>query len=205
MIGQPIEIPQLAVLGLVALAIGAWGFRHGLDAVLLAGLFVVFARATIDVLAIVTSTMINIFYGIFDLFASGHFTPDALFAVIAGDPNAARQLINIKDPNDSGLILIGTILFVMISYVGFRFATQRAGGKDSFLESIFGFVGGAVIGYLASAYLLSRHFPIEQPMTIVVEPSTEIPQFTINGPLIVAIVIVLIVFGVQRSKPKKKA
>jgi hypothetical protein len=203
MISQPIQVPQLAILGLFAFILGAWGFRHGLDSVLIAGLFVVFARATVDVLAIVTATMINIFYGIFDLFASGNFTPNGLFAVINGDPNAARQLINIKDPTDSWLILIGTILFLMISYVGIRFAAQKAGGKDSFLESVFGFVGGAAMGYLVSAYVIDRHFTF--PQQVVIVPSEQTPQFTVNGPLIVAIVLVLIVFGVQRSKPKKKA
>ena len=196
-----IQIPEQAILGLAALVLAVWGFQCGLDAVLIAAMFVVFGRLSLNILAIVAATVINIFYGLFDLFASGTFSPDALFGVIGGNPDVAKQLINIRDPQDSGLLLIGTMLFLMIGYVGLKVATSRAGGKDSFIEQVFGGVGGAAMGYLAVAYIISRHFTF--PQVIEIMPS-EVPEFTVNAPLIIAIIVVLIVFGVQRSRPPAK-
>jgi hypothetical protein len=196
-----IQIPEQAILGLAGLILAVWGFRCGLDAVLIAAVFVVFGRLSISILAIVVSTVINIFYGLFDLFASGTFSPDALFGVIGGNPDVAKQLINIRDPQDSGLLLIGTILFVLIGYVGLKVATSQAGGKDSFIEQVFGGVGGAAMGYLAASYIVSRQFTFPQVIEIT---SSEVPEFTVNAPLIIAIIVVLIVFGIQRSRPPAK-
>ena len=55
--------------------------------------------------------------------------------------------------------------------------------------------------YLTLAYVINRLF--ELPQEIKITP-TEVPQLTVNFPLILSIIMVLIVFGVQRSKPPVK-
>jgi hypothetical protein len=197
-----IPVPELAVIGALVLLFAVWGWRHGLDAVMLAGLFVLFARVSVDTLAIPVGATINIFYGVFRLMTTGNFSGSNLFAVIAGDPNVVAPLINVRDPNDAGFKLLGTVLFVMIAYIGFKFAVKRAGAKDSPIEQVFGLIGGAALGYMCVTFVIARH--ITFPQSITIEPSAT-PQITVDAPLLVAIVMVLIVFGIQRSKaPAKK-
>jgi hypothetical protein len=63
-------------------------------------------------------------------------------------------------------------------------------------------VGGGALGYMCVTFVLDRH--ITFPQQIEIQQST-VPQITVDAPLLVAIVIVLIVFGIQRSKaPAKK-
>jgi hypothetical protein len=45
--------------------------------------------------------------------------------------------------------------------------------------------------------VIERH--IAFPQVIKIDPST-VPQISVDAPLLVAIVLVLIVFGIQRSK-----
>ena len=197
-----IQIPEYALLGVLVFFFAVWGWRHGLDAVILAGLFVLFGRITVDTLAIPTGAIINMFYGIFDLFRTGKFSAGNLFGVIQADPNVVKPLIDVRNPDDAALKLLGTVLFVMIAYIGFKFAVQKAGGKDTPIEQVFGFVGGGALGYLCLTFVIDRHIAL--PQQIVIEPSA-VPQINVDAPLLVAVVIVLIVFGIQRSKaPAKK-
>jgi hypothetical protein len=198
----PIQVPELYLIGVLVFFFAIWGWRHGLDAVILAGLFVLFGRVSVDTLAVPAGAIINMFYGIFKLLTTGKFSGGNLFAVVAGDPNVVAPLINVRDPNDTWVKILGTVLFVMIAYIGFRFAVQKAGGKDTRIEQVFGLVGGAALGYLCITFVVARHFAF--PQQIVIQPSLT-PQISVDAPLMVAIVIVLIVFGIQRSKaPAKK-
>lgn len=197
-----IQVPELYLIGALILFFAIWGWRHGLDAVILAGLFVLFGRMSVDTLAIPVGATINMFYGIFQLFATGKFSGGNLFAVIGGDPNVVAPLINVRDPNDMPVKLLGTVLFLMIAIIGFRFALKKAGGKDTPIEQVFGLVGGAALGYMCITFVVDRH--ITFPQALVIQPS-EVPQISVDAPLLVAIVMVLIVFGIQRSKaPAKK-
>lgn len=198
---EVVSVPELLLIGLLVFFFAVWGYRHGLDAVIIAGLFVVFGRFAADAIAIPVGAIINMFYGIFQLFAGGRFSGNNLFAVIAGDPNVVPPLINIREPGDAPLILLGTILFVLIGYVGIRVAVKRAGKQDTWIESIFGFVGGGMLGYLALTHVLDRH--VRFPQFFVVEQS-EIPKIQVDAPLLVVIVLVLIVFGLQQSRTAAK-
>lgn len=197
-----IQIPELYVIGALVFFFALWGWRHGLDAVILAGLFVLFGRVSVDTLALPVGATINMFYGIFELLRTGKFSGGNLFAVIGGDPNVVAPLINIRDPNDALVKLLGTVLFAMIAIIGFKVALKKAGGKDTPIEQAFGFVGGAALGYMCLTFAIDRH--IAFPQALVIQPS-EVPQLSVDAPLLVAIVMVLIVFGIQRSKtPAKK-
>ena len=197
-----IQVPELYVIGALVFFFALWGWRHGLDAVIIAGLFVLFGRVSVDTLALPIGATINMFYGIFQLFATGKFSGGNLFAVIGGDPNVVPPLINVRDTNDAVVKLLGTVLFAMIAYIGFRVALKKAGGKDTRIEQAFGFVGGGALGYLCLTFVIDRH--IAFPQALVIQPS-ETPQISVDAPLLVAIVMVLIVFGIQRSKaPAKK-
>jgi hypothetical protein len=50
-------------------------------------------------------------------------------------------------------------------------------------------------------FVLDRVFTF--PQTVVIEEST-IPTLNVNAFVLIALVLVLVVFGVQRSKPSKK-
>lgn len=200
--GSIIPVPELVFIAALMLFFAVWGWRNGLDAVIIAGLFVLFARFTVDLLAKPVASIVNVFYGIFQLFSTGRFSGNTLFAVLGGDPNVVKPLINTADPNDAVLKIMGSILFVLIAFIGFRYAKKKAGGKDTFIENAFGFFGGAALGYLALTFILDRH--ITFPQVILVEAS-QVPQIRVDAPLLVIIILVLIVFGIQRSKaPAKK-
>ncbi len=201
MIPQTISVPELAVIATLILFFAMWGWRHGLDAIILAGLLVIIGRVSVDTLAVPVSNMVNTFAGLFEILSSGQFSREALLAVVFGGPGAPPPLINVKDPNDAVLRGIGTGLFILIAIIGFRFAVQKAGGKDTPIEQVFGFVGGGVLGYLCVTFVIDRHFTF--PTSVKVEPST-VPQLSVDASLIVAIVMVLIVFGIQRAKPPAK-
>lgn len=196
-----IQVPELYVIGVLVFFFALWGWRHGLDAVIIAGLFVLFGRISVDTLALPIGATINMFYGIFQLLTTGKFSGSNLFAVIGGDPNVVPPLINVRDPNDVVVKLLGTVLFAMIAYIGFRVALKKAGSKDTRIEQAFGFVGGAALGYLCITFAIDRH--IAFPQALVIQPS-ETPQISVDAPLLVAIVMVLIVFGIQRSKADAK-
>lgn len=197
-----VSVPELLLIGLLVVFFAAWGWRHGLDAVIIAGLIVVLGRMTADTLAIPVGAIINMFYGIFNLLTTGRFSGNNLFAVIAGDPNVVKPLINIRNAGDPALVLMGTILFVLIAFAGFRIAQNRAGGRDSWIESVFGFIGGGLLGYLCVTYVIDRHMQFPQVIEVV---ATDIPQIKVDAPLLVAIIVVIIVFGIQRSKaPARK-
>jgi hypothetical protein len=202
MIPQLIPVSELAVILALVLGFAVWGWRHGLDAVILAGLVVVFGRVSADTLALPVAGTINMLYGIFDLVRTGKFSTETLIGVIRANPDVVKPLINVRDPGDFWLTVTGTVLFVMIAYIGFRFAVKKAGGKDTPIEHVFGFVGAGALGYLCITFVIERH--IAFPQVIKIDPST-VPQISVDAPLLVAIVMVLIVFGIQRSKaPAKK-
>jgi hypothetical protein len=200
-VSASIQIPELTVILLLAAFFALWGYRHGLDAVIIAGLIVLFGRAAVNILAQVVSVVINIFYGLFELFRVGKFTGNNFFAVLGSKSDIVTPLINIQDSNDAKLVLVGTVLFVLIAYAGFKVAKQKAGGKDPFVERVFGFLGGAALGYLIITYVISRHITFPQALTIT---ASDVAQIDLNGPLMVVVVLVIIVFGIQRTRPVAK-
>ena len=197
-----ITIPELYIIGALVLFFARWGWRHGLDAVILAGLFVLLGRVSVDSLALPVAAVINIFYGIFNLIWAGQFSGGNLLAVMNGEATIVLPLIDPRDPNDPWLKLLGTALFGLITYFGFRVALKKAGGKDTRIEQALGLVGGAALGYVCLTFVIDRH--VTFPQALVIVPSAP-PQISIDASLLVAIVVVLIIFGRQRSKaPAKK-
>ena len=197
-----IQVPEMYIIGALAMFFAIWGWRHGLDAVMLAGLFVLFGRVSVETLALPVAGILNMFYGIFELARLGRSSTENLIGVIKGNPEVVQPLINLRDPNDVGGKMLGTLLFVMIAYIGFRFALKKAGGKDRLMEQVFGLVGGAALGYLCITFVIERHLVF--PQVINIESST-VPHISVDAPLLVAVVIVLVVFGMRRSKaPAKK-
>jgi hypothetical protein len=191
-----LNIPEIAILGLAALAAAVWGYRHGLDTVLITAVFVVFGRVSADILAIPIGIIINVIYGFISLIASGKFSTEALSASIT-----KARLIDVNNPEDQIARLIGTVIFLAICYIGVKFAVKKAGGKDPIIEAVFGAIGAAAMMYLTLAFVIGRLFILPQEIKIT---PTDVPQLTVNLPLILAIVMVLIVFGVQRSRPPAK-
>ena len=109
--------------------------------------------------------------------------------------------VDVQNPESQSLQLFTILVFAMFAIIGFRYATKRAGGKDSFIASAFGLLGAAVVGYMCIRFVLDRVFTF--PQTVVIEESP-FPTINVNAVLLVAVVLVLVVFGVQRSKPPAK-
>jgi hypothetical protein len=64
-------------------------------------------------------------------------------------------------------------------------------------------VGATVVGYVIARFVLDRLFSFPQTQTVEIAPS-DIPPININATLLVAVVLVLVVYGIQRSKPPAK-
>ena len=195
------NVSETVFIAIPLLFFAIWGYRHGLDAAILAGLVVLFGRVAAPVLATPVATIVNVLYGTVMLILSRQFSVENLAGVIRGDSTILKPLVNVKDPNDTWMVAVTIAIFVAIAFFGFWFAVKRAGGKDTFIESLFGLIGAAVVGYICVTFVLDRLLSI--PQTLVIGPS-QIPQISVNASLIVAIVLVLIVFGFQRSKPPAK-
>jgi hypothetical protein len=59
-----------------------------------------------------------------------------------------------------------------------------------------------VVGYIITRFVLDRMFSFPQTQTVEIAPS-EIPPISVNATLLLAMVLVLVVYGVLRS-PKSK-
>ncbi len=178
-----------------------WGWRHGLDAALIAGLFTVMGILIVPKLVPEMAKFINAVFGGFRLMTSGQFSMDNLNAVANAVYEPIPSVINVQDPNSEGMVVLYLGLFAAIVYIGFRYADKKAGRKDPFFESLFGFAGAGVAGYLIVTFVLQRL--VIFPQTVVITPS-EVPTVRVDAVMLAVIVIVLIVFGVQRSKPPAK-
>ena len=62
-------------------------------------------------------------------------------------------------------------------------------------------MGAVVVGYIIARFVLDRVFTF--PQTVEIAPS-DIPPVNVNATVLVAVVLVLVVFGIQRSKPPAK-
>ncbi|HLF29175.1 MAG TPA: hypothetical protein VJG32_22835 [Anaerolineae bacterium] len=192
---RSLMIEELPFIALVSLPIIIWGLRHGLDAVLIAVAGALFGMLFADTLANGVVGFVNTFWRLGKAMLEAGFEPnEELLGNFRGQP----PLIETPDQ----VRVLGSIIFLLITYVAFRIAFKRKGGRGSLLEGIFGAIGGAVTGYLIVTFLLPRHFQLPQEITIT--ETQQLPVFNLDASVIVLIALVVIVFGVQRSPKKKK-
>lgn len=196
-----LTISEGLFIAIFVLLFAMWGWRHGLDAALIAGLFTVAGILAVPKLAPELGKFINALLGTFRLMTSGQFSMDNLNAVTNAVHESIPSTINVQDPNSESMVVLYLGLFAAIVYIGFRYADKKAGRKDPLFESIFGFAGAGVAGYLIVTFVLERL--VRFPQTVTIEPS-EVPEIRLDAVMLAVIVIVLIVFGVQRSKPPAK-
>ncbi len=200
-LANPLNTSETVLVGFILIFFALWGWRHGLDAAILWGLFVVAAVGVSPILAPFFGQIINLFIGFVMLLTSGQFSLDNLGAVMRAELPTIQSPVNIQDPNSSSMQLLTLLVFGMITYIGFRYALSKAGKKDPFIASLFGALGAMVVGYLITRFVLDRVFTF--PQTVQIAPS-EFPPLSVNATLLVAVVLVLVVFGIQRSKPPAK-
>jgi hypothetical protein len=198
---NPWNTSETVLIVILLLFFAAWGWRHGLDASIIAGLFVIFGAWAAPELAAPLGKIINAFYAFFMLLVRGQFSMQNWTAVINAQSETLQAPVNVQDPQSQSMQLLTILVFAMIAIVGFRYAAKKAGGKDPFLASAFGLLGAAVVGYMCIRFVLDRIFTF--PQTVVIEESP-IPTLNVNAFVLIALVLVLVVFGVQRSKPSKK-
>ena len=198
---NPLSTTETVLIVLLLLFFALWGWRHGLDAAIIWGLFVIFAAWAAPELAVSLGKIFNAFVGMVRLLTSGQFSMDNWKAVIDAQSQVVEAPVNVQDPNSSSMQLMMLAIFGMITYIGFRVALKKAGNKDPIIASFFGAVGAMVVGYIIARFVLDRVFTF--PQTVEIAPS-DIPPVTINATVLVALILVLVVFGIQRSKPPAK-
>ncbi len=198
---NPWNTSETVLIVILLLFFAAWGWRHGLDASIIAGLVVIFGAWAAPQLAAPLGKMINLFYGFFMLLVRGQFSMDNLSAVMNAQSEVLQPPVNVQDPASQSMQLFTILIFAMFAVIGFRYANKKAGKKDPFIASAFGLLGATVVGYICIRFVLDRIFTF--PQTVVIEESP-IPTINIDAFLLIAVVLVLVVFGVQRSKPPAK-
>ena len=138
---NPLNTTETVLIGLLLLFFALWGWRHGLDAAILWGLFVIFAAWAAPELAAPLGKIFNACVGLVQLLMSGQFSMENWTAVINAQSQAMTAPVDVQDPNSSSMQLMTLAIFGMITYLGFRYAQKKAGGKDPFIASIFGAAG----------------------------------------------------------------
>jgi hypothetical protein len=198
---NPWNTSETVLIVILLLFFAAWGWRHGLDAAIIAGLIVIFGLWAAPQLAAPLGKIINAFYAFFMLLVRGQFSMQNWTAVINAQSEVLQAPVDVQNPESQSLQLLTILIFAMFAIVGFRYAAHKVGGKDPFIASVFGLLGAAVVGYICIRFVLDRVFTF--PQTVVIEQSP-IPTLNVDAVLLIAVVLVLVVFGVQRSKPPKK-
>ncbi len=202
MIPNPLSLEELTFIILVSIPIIIWGYRHGLDAVIIAVIAVLAGMAFADTLAGGTVSAINLIWQMGSAVMKHGFGAEA-FAAFDQEPGLIETEEQIK--------VFGSVIFAIITYAGFRIAVKRAGGHSNIFEAIFGALGAGVAGYLIVTFVVTRH--VRLPQTVQINPTTELPGFdvvtgqptvTLNANVVVLLALVLIVFGVQLSKRGNK-
>lgn len=198
---NPLSTTETVLIGLLLLFFALWGWRHGLDAAIIWGLFVIFAAWASPQLAVPLGKIFNAIIGMIRLLMDGQFSMSNWSAVINAQSPVVEAPVNVQDPNSSSMQLMMLAIFGMITYIGFRYALKKAGQKDPIIASFFGALGAAVVGYIIARFVIDRLLTFPQTVEIA---QSEIPPVTINATVLVAVVLVLVVFGIQRSKPPAK-
>ncbi|HEY4691245.1 MAG TPA: hypothetical protein VIK33_18185 [Anaerolineae bacterium] len=188
-----ITIEELPLIFILSLPIIYWGYRNGLDAVIIAVIGVLFGMIFADTLGGAVVSAVNTFWKLINAILSAGVGPD-MFAKLNETPGL------IETPEQARLL--GTIIFALTSYVAFKIAMRRAGGRSNILEGIFGAVGGAVTGYMILTFVIQRH--VELPQVVQITETTQLPVFNIDANIVVLIALVIIVYAVQSTRAKKK-
>ena len=198
---NPLSTTETVLIVLLLLFFALWGWRHGLDAAIIWGLFVIFAAGAAPVLAAPAGKIFNAMVGMVRLLMGGQFSMENWSAVINAQSPVVEAPINVQDPSSSSMQLMTLAIFAVISYIGFQYAKKRAGKKDPLLASAFGALGAIIVGYIMIRFVFDRLFTFPQTVEIA---QTDVPPININATLLVAVVLVLVVYGIQRSKPPAK-
>ncbi len=200
---NPLSTTETVLVAFLLLFFALWGWRHGLDAAIIWGLFVIFGAWAAPELAAPLGKIVNAFVGFVQLLMGGQFSMDNWMGIINGESQVMTPPVDVQNPTSSSMQIMTLLIFGMICYIGFRYALKKAGKKDPFIASLFGALGAMVVGYIIARFVLDRIFSFPTPQTVEIAPS-EFPPINVNATLLVAVVLVLVVYGIQRSKPPAK-
>ena len=162
-------------------------------------------RGLAPTLAPFLGKIINALLGMVLLITQGQFSMDNWSALMNAQYAAIAAPIDVQDPNSSSMQLLTLALFGMISYIGFHTALKKAGNKDPIISSLFGALGAMVVGYIITRFVLDRIFSFPETQYVEIAQS-EFPPISINATLLVAMVLVLVVYGIlhRRSRPPRR-
>ena len=202
MIPNPLTLEELTLIIVLSLPLVFWGLQHGLDAAIIAVVSVLAGMLLSDPLASALSGVINIFWRMGKAIASVGFGSE-FFAQFGQEPGLGTTPEQVE--------VLGSIIFMVISFFGLRIARRRAGGRANFLDGLLGALGALVTSYLFITYLFERHVGL--PQEVVINPTTELPGFVtptdipgvvLDPTVLILVVLVIIAYGVQTTKRKAK-
>jgi len=202
MIPNPLTLEELTLIIVLSLPLVFWGLQHGLDAAIIAVVSVLAGMLLSDPLASALSGVINIFWRMGKAIASVGFGSE-FFAQFGQEPGLFTTPEQVE--------VLGSIIFMVISFFGLRIARRRAGGRANFLDGLLGALGALVTSYLFITYLFERHVGL--PQEVVINPTTELPGFVtptdipgvvLDPTVLILVVLVIIAYGVQTTKRKAK-
>ncbi len=198
---NPLNTTETVLIGLLLLFFALWGWRHGLDAAIIWGLFVIVAAWAAPQLVGLLGKIFNAVVGMVRLLMAGQFSMDNWKAVIDAQSQVMEAPVNVQDPNSSSMQITMLVIFGVITFFGYWVALKKAGKKDPFVSSVFGALGAMVVGYVIVRFVIDRLFTFPQAVEIA---QSDVPPININATVLVAVILVLVVFGIQRSKPPAK-
>src|SRR5512134_2908298 len=100
-----ISVSEGLLIAIFVLFFALWGWRHGLDAALIAGLFTVLGIIFVPKLTPELAKLINAVVGGFRLMTSGQFSIDNLNAITNAVYAPIPSVINVQDPNSEGMVV----------------------------------------------------------------------------------------------------
>ena len=100
---NPLTTTETVLVGLLLLFFALWGWRHGLDAAILWGLFVFLAAWLAPTLAPFLGKIINALLGMVLLITQGQFSMDNWSALMNAQYAAIAAPIDVQDPNSSSM------------------------------------------------------------------------------------------------------
>jgi hypothetical protein len=184
----------------IAAAFAWFVMRRGITV----GLFMlggtVAGMALADTLARLIKPWVNFSYQTILAMVSQHaFSPEDLFKAALKQPQLITQ--------DSHLVLLGSVLFVLIIVLAYLIGKRRKTKPPRHMTRALAALIGAVNGYLIAFFLFPRH--ITQQETVITVPNVDIKyllQVQLGLPILVAVVVVITVgvLGAREGKAKGK-
>ncbi len=139
---NPWTTSETLLIGILLLFFAAWGWRHGLDASIIAGLIVIFGVWLAPQLAAPLGKIINALLGMFILVTHGEFSMENWSAFMNAQYANAASPIDVQNPDSTSMQVLTILIFTSIAVIGFRYAKKKSGRQRSLYRFPVWIAGG---------------------------------------------------------------